>query len=166
VVVSSLAHHGGQIDFDDLNWNKRQYSPLKPYQQSKLANLLFALELQRRVAASGSEVRVTSAHPGWTKTDLQRHLRPPASLIAGVLNPILQMDVIDGARYTLRAATDPDAAPGSYWGPARFFEHKGPPAPARLSERARDEDLAKRLWVETEKLIRLRFDLRADTKVA
>lgn len=163
VIVSSMAHHGGVIDFDDLNWNSRQYHPLKAYQQSKLANLLFGLELQRRLTASGSDARVTAAHPGWTKSDLQRHLRPHERLMASVLNPILQLTTTQGALNTLRAATDPNAEPGSYWGPGRFFEHKGPPVRARINERALDEDVAKRLWVETENLIGLRFDLSVPT---
>jgi NAD(P)-dependent dehydrogenase (short-subunit alcohol dehydrogenase family) len=166
VFVSSSAHHGGQIDFDDLNWYSRPYNPLKAYQQSKLANLLFAFELQRRVLASGSDIRVTAAHPGWTKTELQRHLRPHERLLASVLNPILQLETTAGALNTLRAATDPEAGPGSYWGPGRFFEHKGPPVRARINARAQDEEVAKRLWVETEKLIGLNFDLRAQPTAA
>ncbi|MEY8713170.1 hypothetical protein A9B99_03280 [Mangrovibacter phragmitis] len=159
VIVSSLAHHAGHMAFDDLNWNDRPYNALKAYQQSKLANLLFALELQRRLAACGSGVLVTSAHPGWTKSELQRHLRPHERVMASVLNPILQLGTFEGALNTMRAATDPNAPPGSYWGPARFFGHKGPPVRARIDERAQNEETAKRLWVETEKLIGLRFEL-------
>jgi len=161
VIVSSAVHNRGRIDFDDLNWNTRPYGALPAYAQSKLANLLFALELQRRVAASGSDVRVTAAHPGWAATDLQR--------TAGFLrffNPIFAMKPADGALPTLRAATDPDAGPGSYWGPARFFETSGPPVRARINERAQDEKVAKRLWDETEKLIGLRFDLSAKPAAA
>jgi NAD(P)-dependent dehydrogenase (short-subunit alcohol dehydrogenase family) len=164
VIVSSMAHHGGVIDFDDLNWNSRPYNALKAYQQSKLANLMFALELQRRLAASGSDARVTAAHPGWTKSELQRHLRLHERLMANVLNPLLQLETVQGALNTLRAATDPDAEAGSYWGPGRFFEHKGPPALARINARAQDETVAKRLWDETEKLIGLQFDLSVQTR--
>jgi NAD(P)-dependent dehydrogenase (short-subunit alcohol dehydrogenase family) len=160
VIMSSMAHHGGHIDFDDLNWNRRPYSAMKAYQQSKLANLLFALELKRRAA---SDARITADHPGWTKTELQRHLRPHERLLASVLNPILQMRTADGALPTLRAATDPDAESGSYWGPGGWREFKGPPVRARINERALDQGVAKRLWAETEKLIRLRFDLPAQT---
>ncbi|UPT55811.1 oxidoreductase [Dickeya zeae] len=161
VIVSSLAHHGGHIAFDDLNWNHRPYNPLKAYQQSKLANLLFALELQRRLAACGSSVLVTAAHPGWTKSELQRHLRPHERVMASVLNPILQLNTFEGALNTMRAATDPNAPSGSYWGPGRFFEHKGPPVRARINERAQNEETAKHLWVETEELIGLQFFLPA-----
>jgi NAD(P)-dependent dehydrogenase (short-subunit alcohol dehydrogenase family) len=163
VIVSSMAHHGGQIDFDDLNWVHRPYNAMKAYQQSKLANLLFTFELSQRVAACGSDARVAAAHPGWTKTELQRHLRPHERLLASVLNPILQMRTADGALPALRAATDPDAESGSYWGPGGWREFKGPPVRARINERALDQDVAKRLWGETEKLIRLRFDLPAQT---
>ncbi|MBK4769878.1 MAG: SDR family NAD(P)-dependent oxidoreductase [Pantoea sp. Morm] len=166
VIVSSLAHHGGHIAFDDLNWNERPYNALKAYQQSKLANLIFALELQRRLAASGCGVRVTAAHPGWTKSELQRHLLPHQRFMAGVLNPLLQLRTPDGALNTMRAATDPDAPPGSYWGPGRFFEYKGPPARARISERAQNEEVARRLWAETEKLTGLEFSLFSGNSVS
>ena len=161
VIVSSGAHRQGRIDFDDLNWSTRPYRPMPAYAQSKLANLLFALELQRRIAATGSDVRVTAAHPGWTSTDLQR----TAGLFR-FLNPVFAMKPADGALPTLRAATDPDAGPGSYWGPARFFEMSGPPVRARIDDRAQDEKVAARLWDETEKLIGLRFDLRAKLAAA
>jgi len=161
VIVSSIAHRGGRIDFDDLNWNSRPYDAWKAYQQSKLANLLFALELQRRVVASGANVSVTAAHPGWTATDLQRN-----SFLARVLNPIVAMRPSDGALPTLRAATDPHAGPGSYWGPGRLFEMNGPPVPARINGNARDEKVAKRLWEETEKLIGLRIDPSVQTHTA
>lgn len=161
VIVSSGAHRQGRIDFDDLNWSTRSYSPMPAYAQSKLANLLFALELQRRIAATGSDVRVTAAHPGWTSTDLQR----TAGLFR-FLNPVFAMKPADGALPTLRAATDPDAGPGSYWGPARFFEMSGPPVRARIDDRAQDEKVAARLWDETEKLIGLRFDFRAKLAAA
>ena len=161
VIVSSGAHRQGRIDFDDLNWSTRSYSPMPAYAQSKLANLLFALELQRRIAATGSDVRVTAAHPGWTSTDLQR----TAGLFR-FFNPVFAMKPADGALPTLRAATDPDAGPGSYWGPARFFEMSGPPVRARIDDRAQDEKVAARLWDETEKLIGLRFDFRAKLAAA
>jgi NAD(P)-dependent dehydrogenase (short-subunit alcohol dehydrogenase family) len=156
VTVASIAHHGGTDAMLDGNLGEQPYNAQKTYSQSKLANLLFALELQRRVAASGSAVRVTSAHPGWTATDLQRY-----SGLGRLFNPLFAMKPADGALPTLRAATDPDAGPGSYWGPARFRELSGPPVRARINARAQDGKVAARLWDETEKLIGLRFDLRA-----
>jgi len=154
VVISSAAQNFGRIDRDDLNWERRPYRAWAAYGQSKLANELFALELHRRLSAAGSRVRVTSAHPGFTATDLQR--TSPASRL---FNPIFGMKAADGALPTLRAATDPAAASGSYWGPRGLFELRGPPAPARISTRAQDPSLAAWLWDESEKLTSVAFGL-------
>ncbi len=147
VVVSSTAQSFGHIEFDDLNWEQRKYSAWKAYGQSKLANMMFALELQRRLAAAGSSVRVTAAHPGWTATDLQR-----TSGMARFFNPLFAMKPADGALPTMRAATDPNAEPGSYWGPAHFFGMSGPPVPAKANRRAHDDAAAARLFDVCEKL--------------
>jgi NAD(P)-dependent dehydrogenase (short-subunit alcohol dehydrogenase family) len=152
VVVASSAQNFGRIEFDDLNWERRPYSAWSAYAQSKLANMMFALELRRRLERAGSELRVTAAHPGWTATDLQR-----TSGVVRLLNPLFAMKAHDGALPTLRAATDPSAESGSYWGPSRFGEMNGPPDRARISERAKDETVAKRLWDDSEKLARLAF---------
>jgi NAD(P)-dependent dehydrogenase (short-subunit alcohol dehydrogenase family) len=152
VVVSSAAQNIGRIDRDDLNWERRPYRAWAAYGQSKLANQLFALELHRRLSAAGSRVRVTSAHPGFTATDLQR-----TSLGARLFNPIFGMKPADGALPTLRAATDPTAASGSYWGPRGLFEMRGPPAPARISASAQDASTAAWLWDESAKLTRVEF---------
>ncbi|BDG10758.1 oxidoreductase [Anaeromyxobacter paludicola] len=153
VVVSSTAQNFGRIDRSDLNWERRPYRPWAAYGQSKLANQLFALELHRRLSATGSRVRVTSAHPGYTATDLQR------TSLARLFNPIFGMKPPDGALPTLRAATDPSAASGSYWGPRGLFELSGPPAPARISARALDPSTAAWLWEESEKLTGVSFGL-------
>lgn len=160
VVVSSGVHHYGKIDFDDLNWESRSYNAWKAYAQSKLANLLFALELHRRLAAKGSKVRVTAAHPGYTATDLQR-----TATLARLMNPLFGMKPADGALPTLRAATDPGAESGSYWGPAHLMEMSGPPVRARISRRAQDEADALRLWSVTEKLTGVAFDLGASPAI-
>ena len=154
VVVSSGAQHLGRIAFDDLNWESRPYRAWLAYGQSKLANTMFALELHRRLSAAGADVRVTAAHPGWTGTDLQRN----AGLVR-FFNPLFAMSPADGALPTLRAATDPDAAGASYWGPSRFFEMSGPPAPARIPAHARDADVAARLWEASEALTGVSFAL-------
>jgi NAD(P)-dependent dehydrogenase (short-subunit alcohol dehydrogenase family) len=153
VVVSSGVHHAGRIDFDDPNWQRRPYSAWGAYCQSKLANLSFALELSRRLAAAGSPVRVTAAHPGWTHTELQR-----TAPFARFFGPWLAMTPPQGALPTLRAATDPDAGAGSYWGP-RWLELVGPPVRARINRKARDPEVAKRLWALSEELTGVRFDL-------
>jgi NAD(P)-dependent dehydrogenase (short-subunit alcohol dehydrogenase family) len=152
VVVSSSAQSFGRIDFDDLNWEHRSYSAWSAYGQSKLANMMFALELQRRLAAAGSPVTVTAAHPGWTATDLQR-----TSRAARWFNPLFAMKPVDGAMPTMRAATDTTAAPGSYWGPAHFFGMNGPPAPAKTTRRARDEVAAAELFDRSEQLSGVSF---------
>lgn len=154
VVVSSGVHHNGRIVLDDLDFRRRRYSAWRAYAQSKLANLLFALELQRRLDRAGAGAIVTAAHPGWTATDLQR----TAGLVR-LLNPIFAMTPEAGALPTLRAATDPAARGGDYFGPARFFEMNGPPVPARISRRARDEDMAARLWQISEERTGVRFEL-------
>jgi NAD(P)-dependent dehydrogenase (short-subunit alcohol dehydrogenase family) len=152
VVVSSGVHHMGRVDFDDPNFERRRYVPFAAYAQSKLANLLFALELDRRLRAAGSRVMVTAAHPGWTATDLQR-----TAGFARVLTPLFAMKAPDGALPTLRAATDPHAESAVYYGPAGLFEMRGPPAVARINEKARDEGAAARLWALSEELTGVRF---------
>ncbi|HET7217621.1 MAG TPA: oxidoreductase [Vicinamibacterales bacterium] len=154
VVVSSGAQNLGRIDFDDLNWERRPYRAWLAYGQSKLANTMFALELHRRLSAAGADVRAVAAHPGWTGTDLQRNTG-----MVRFLNPMFAMPPAEGALPTLRAATDPDAAGASYWGPSRFFEMNGPPAPARIPARARDAAVAARLWEVSEGLTGVSFRL-------
>jgi NAD(P)-dependent dehydrogenase (short-subunit alcohol dehydrogenase family) len=151
VVVSSMTQNTALIDFDDLDWTRRRYHAGKAYGQSKLANMLFALELHRRTGTG--HPRVTAAHPGWTATDLGR----TAGALARFVSPLVGMKPHDGALPTLRAATDPDAESGSYWGPAHFFELKGPPARARISTRAKDTAVAERLWDDSEKLTGVTF---------
>jgi NAD(P)-dependent dehydrogenase (short-subunit alcohol dehydrogenase family) len=157
VVVSSTAQNFGKIDFDDLSWNRRSYSPWSAYGQSKLANMMFALELDRRLRAAGSPVKVTAAHPGYTATDLQRS----SAFTQRILNPLLAMKPASGALPTLRAAVDPSAESGSYWGPSSFFELNGPPVGARIPSRAKDEAVASRLFDVSEGLVGLKFPIPA-----
>jgi len=152
VVVSSTAQTFGRIDFDDLNWESRAYSPMKAYGQSKLANMMFALELQRRLDAAGSSVIVTAAHPGWTATDLQR-----TAGVARFFNPLFAMKPADGALPTMRAATDPAAGHGSYWGPNGLFGLAGPPALAKGTKRAYDTAVAAKLFDVSEQLSGVSF---------
>jgi NAD(P)-dependent dehydrogenase (short-subunit alcohol dehydrogenase family) len=156
VVVSSSAQNWGRIDFDDLNWERRPYRAWPAYCQSKLANQVFALELHQRISSAGSGVRVTSAHPGWTATDLQR-----SSGWLRIFNPLFAMKPADGALPTLRAATDPAAASGSYWGPRGVTGMSGPPAPARVPLRAQDLAVAARLWQVSEKLTKVAFEFHS-----
>ncbi len=152
VVVSSSAQSFGKIDFDDLNWEHRSYNAWRAYSQSKLANMMFALELQRRLAAAGSRVLVTAAHPGWTATDLQR-----TATLARFFNPLFAMKPADGAMPTMRAATDLAAAGGSYYGPAGLTGMNGPPVVVRGTKRAYDEAAAARLFDVSESLSGVAF---------
>jgi NAD(P)-dependent dehydrogenase (short-subunit alcohol dehydrogenase family) len=147
VVVSSAAHKTGKVDFADLNWEKRKYVPVGAYSASKLMNLLFVNELARRVAADGKSILVTAAHPGWTNTDLQRH-----SKFFAFLNVFFSQGVEMGALPTLRAAIDPAAQPGDYYGPSGGGEMKGPPVKVPMTAAARDPESAKKLWAVSEQL--------------
>jgi NAD(P)-dependent dehydrogenase (short-subunit alcohol dehydrogenase family) len=154
VVLSSTAQNFGKIVLEDLNWEKRSYGAFAAYCQSKLANMMFALELDRRLG--GRDLKVTAAHPGWTATDLQR-----TAGMARLLNPVFAMKPEGGAMPTLRAAVDPAAQGGSYWGPQGLFELSGAPGPAKISKRAHDVKMAAALWDVSEELTTVRFPLPA-----
>jgi NAD(P)-dependent dehydrogenase (short-subunit alcohol dehydrogenase family) len=160
--VSSGAHHTGKIDFDDLQWRKH-YRAWPAYSQSKLANLLFAFELQRRSDAGGWGLLSDAAHPGYARTELIANgpgLGSMMSRLGGVLiAPWASQSAADGALPQLFAATSPDAEPGGYYGPSRRFELVGPPGPARISRAAQDQAVAARLWELSEALTHVRFDV-------
>jgi NAD(P)-dependent dehydrogenase (short-subunit alcohol dehydrogenase family) len=146
VTVSSLAHRFGRIAFGDLQSEKR-YSPWKAYGQSKLANLMYAIELQRRLQERGSSVISLAAHPGFSATNLQRYL-------AGgeLLTPIVSQSAKAGAWPTVYAATEPSLTGGEYIGPGRLFETRGLPRRARVSWLARNRRAARKLWDASEQL--------------
>ncbi|WP_345713060.1 oxidoreductase, partial [Kineococcus glutinatus] len=146
VVVSSGAHRMGRIDLDDPNWERRPYNAWRAYGQSKLANLLFVLELQRRLAAAGSRVRALAAHPGWAATNLQaRSGNRVVDLVGNVGNRLLAQSADAGARPTLFAAVQ-DLPGASYVGPDGFQEGRGHPALVGRSAAASDPEVAARLW--------------------
>jgi len=152
VSVSSLAHRTGSIDFGDLQ-GTRLYSPWKAYGQSKLACLMFALELQRRSDAAGWNLTSNVAHPGFSRTNL--FASGPGGLLSVATDfaaPFFGHSAADGARPILFAATSPQAKPGAYYGPGGFGELRGAPAPALITPRARDAATAARLWDVSEKL--------------
>lgn len=151
VNVSSLAHKYGRINFDNLDARNR-YDRGAAYAQSKLANLLFTRELQTRIRETGSGVRVTAAHPGWTATELQRHW-----LLARILNPLFSQKPPAGALPTLRAAVDDTATGGDYFGPDGWFETRGLPVRVGMTSAARDDAVARRLWELSERLTGVRF---------
>lgn len=154
VVVSSTAATRGGMHFDDLQFEKRGYAPWQAYAQSKLANQLFTLELQRRLRAARSSVLVTAAHPGWTATDLQR-----TTVLARFLNRFVAMKPPQGALPTLRAATDPEASGGDYYGPDGFLQMRGYPRRVDMVKQAQNSGDAARLWEVSEDLTGVHYDL-------
>lgn len=161
VTVSSLAHRGGRIHFDDLT-GERSYSGMRYYSQSKFANMLFGLELDRRLRAAASPVRSLVAHPGLTATSLvengfTRMLRPVARLVAAVSTQPVEA----GALPQLYAATEPLAEGGQYMGPDRWKERRGHPAVERPVPAAQDPETAERLWTLSEELTGVVYDFGA-----
>jgi len=159
VTVASGAHRGGRMDFDDLNWERKRYTAWRAYGQSKLANLLFTAELQRRLTAAGSPVIATAAHPGYAATNLQFHSGNRwMDALSAVGNRVIAQDADGGALPTLYAATA-DIPGNSYAGPAGFMETRGGAKPVGRSKAALDDDAARRLWQVSEELTGVRFPL-------
>ncbi|HZL74358.1 MAG TPA: oxidoreductase [Propionibacteriaceae bacterium] len=159
VTVASGAHRGGSISLDDLNWERRSYERWAAYQQSKLANLLFTLELQRRLTAAGSGVRALAAHPGYAATNLQfRSERGLENRLMAIGNRLFAQSDEAGARPTLFAATQ-DLPGASYVGPDGFGEHRGYPTLVGRTAAASDVETAKRLWTLSEELTGVTFPL-------
>jgi NAD(P)-dependent dehydrogenase (short-subunit alcohol dehydrogenase family) len=154
VNVSSIAHRGGKIDFANLQ-AERKYRSWPSYQQSKLANLLFTFELQRRSDAYGWGLMSNAAHPGFARTDLIPN-GPGAKGMMAVMSKTLGLFISHsaaaGALPTLFAATSSAAAPMGYYGPNGFYEMKGAVAPAKILPQAMDEAVARRLWEVSERL--------------
>ncbi len=146
VTVSSNGHKlGGAIHFDDLQW-ERSYSRMGAYTQSKLANLLFTYELQRRLAPRGKTIAV-AAHPGTSTTDLARNLPRPVERAFLAAAPVLFAQTADrGALPTLRAATDPSVLGGQYYGPDGIGQQRGAPIVVASSPQSYDIDQQRRLW--------------------
>jgi NAD(P)-dependent dehydrogenase (short-subunit alcohol dehydrogenase family) len=157
VTLSSMVHWPGRIDFDDLNWETRRYSPWLAYSQSKLANLLFTSELQRRLIAAGSPLRAVAAHPGYSHTNLQGHsghkLRDGVMLAA---TRVVSTDADFGARQTLYAASQ-DLPGNTFVGPR--FGFVGRTQPVGRSRRAQDAATATALWDLSEQLTDTKFPL-------
>jgi len=161
VTVSSSAHRLGSIDFDDLNWERKPYRAWRAYGQSKLANLLFTSELQRRLSAAGSRVLATAAHPGYAATNLQFHSeRRLLDLLSMFGNRVLAQDSDGGALPTLYAALA-DIPGDSFAGPGGFMEQRGPAKLVKRSSAAKDTNVARRLWEVSEELAGVRFPLGA-----
>ena len=153
VTVSSIAHRYGRLNFGDLMLS-RSYGPTRAYCQSKLANLVFALELQRRLSARGSKVLSVACHPGYSDTNLQSS--GPGALLSSVYvvtNALFAQSAKRGALPTVLAAAGEEARGGGYYGPTGFRELRGPVGEAAISVRARDEAAGRRLWAESERLV-------------
>jgi len=144
VNVASLAHRGARVDFDDLQ-AERRYDAQSRYGQSKLANLLFTSELDRRLRAGGSPVRALAAHPGIARTELARYFPGPVRLLMPLVGLVLN-SAEQGSWPSLMAATSSEVDGGAYVGPTRFGEMSGPAGPAGSSRTANDEDLQRRFW--------------------
>jgi NAD(P)-dependent dehydrogenase (short-subunit alcohol dehydrogenase family) len=161
VTVSSTAHRFGRIDFEDLNWERKPYNAWRAYGQSKLANLLFTAELQRRLTAAGSDVLATAAHPGYAATNLQSHSqRRSLDLVMAISNRLFAQDENGGALPTLYAAVG-DIPGNGFAGPEGFMEQRGAPKLVGRSAAAQDMDVARRLWDVSEELTGVRFPLGA-----
>ncbi len=157
VTVSSTAHRSARIDFDDLAWENRAYQPFGAYGQSKLANLLFTAELQRRLAAAGSRVIATAAHPGWASTGFRiTSGRRLFDAVVAFSTPLLAHGPDRGSLPTLLAATG-DIPGGSFIGPSRIGGVRGPAAVSEPSAGAQDPDVARRLWETSERLTGTHF---------
>ena len=159
VTLSSGLHRSGSIDLADLNWQRRPYSASGAYAQSKLANLLFVLELERRLTAAGSDVRAVAAHPGFARTNLQGHSGNAwADRATLMVTKVVGQSAAQGAWPTLFAATQ-DIPGGSYVGPGGFAETRGLPQLVGRTPEASDPELAKQLWTSSEELTGVSFPL-------
>lgn len=166
VTVSSTAHKAGAIGIDDLNYQHRRYSAWAAYGQSKLANLLFAAELDRRARAAGWTLRSVAAHPGFSNTNLQFAgpsiaQNPVGKQLTRLMNLVMAQSAQSGARPQLYAATMPDVQGGDYYGPKDFFETRGAPKRVGRTSAAKDEQMAAALWDLSEDLTGVTYDLPA-----
>jgi NAD(P)-dependent dehydrogenase (short-subunit alcohol dehydrogenase family) len=162
VTIASIAHKRGQLDFNDLQ-STRTYSPMRSYQQSKLADLMFAFELDRRLRAANSRVMSVAAHPGVANTNLFRDGDRSAmsaaarALLSHFIGAVLNTDYA-GALPTLYAATSLDVSDGGYYGPQGLLEARGNRiGEANVARQARNVSDASRLWQVCEELTQVRF---------
>ena len=161
VTVSSLEHRPGRIDFGDLA-SERGYDPRRAYQRSKFANVVFALELDRRLRAAGSPVKSVLAHPGYSATKLQT--TGPTGAMKALLrvgNRVFAQSAERGALPQLHAAAGPGVEGGEFYGPDGFNQLRGKPTLVRPVEQARDRELGRRLWEVSEQLTGVRYPLPA-----
>jgi NAD(P)-dependent dehydrogenase (short-subunit alcohol dehydrogenase family) len=158
VTMSSIVHARGRIHFDDLD-GARHYSPFACYTQSKFANVLFGLELDRRLRAAGLPVRSILAHPGFSATKIMTSASTGLYRLFGRMARLFGQDAEAGVLSQLYAATEPTAQGGQFIGPDGFRELRGYPTIVRPVKAATDADLARRLWELSERLTGVSFDL-------
>lgn len=158
VTVSSGAHMIGKIDLDDLNWERRRYRAWSAYGQAKLANLMFAYELQRRLTAAASPIISVAAHPGYAATDLQSHTESFMDSVMVLGNRLLAQNAEMGALPELFAATTP-VEPGAFYGPDRFGGLRGHPARCGSTKASHDETVARELFALSERLTGITYPL-------
>ena len=160
VNVSSGAHKQGKMDFDNLQFEQgKGYSPMKSYGRSKLSNLLFTYELQRKLEKTGSDTIAVAAHPGVATTNLGRYLE--GKLLYKLIYPLfkrISQDQAMGALPQIRASVDPDVKPGEYYGPDGKREMKGYPVLVESNAASHNINDAAKLWDESEKLTGVRFE--------
>lgn len=152
VNTSSLAHLTGNIDFEDINWINRKYKTMQAYSDSKLANLYFHYALAKKLKGQKNVPLVIAAHPGWTKTELDRHIG-----LVGVISSIIGQKSEMGVLPTLRAAIDPEAMNGDYFGPDGFKEMRGYPVKVKSNKMSHDSQKARQLWELSEKLTGIKY---------
>ena len=155
VTVSSNTHRMGVMDFDNLNW-EHDYNPQQAYSRTKLANLLFTYELQRRLAVAEKNTLSVAAHPGWSRTNLMRYSNAFGRFIDRVFGQSPKM----GALPSLYAATSPDVRGGEYFGPGGFNGMRGYPTLAESNDRSHDEEAARRLWTVSEELTHVTYQFQ------
>jgi len=157
VTISSQGHRSGRIDFDNLQL-ETDYAPHRAYAQSKLANLMFTYELQRRLAAASATTIAVAAHPGYARTELIRYTSGPMRMfLSTVLGPLLGQSPTMGALPTLRAATDPAVLGGQYFGPSGAGEVRGYPKLTDSNRISHHEPAQQRLWTVSEELTKVTY---------
>ncbi len=153
VNVSSGAHNYGNLVLDDLNWENRPYKKMRAYGDSKIANLYFTYELQTKLEEAGVTTLVTAAPPGWTATDLQRHVG-----LFRFMNHLFAQDITMGALPMLYAAVGSDVQSGDYYGPSGWREMKGYSKKVESNELSHNKEIAKKLWEISEESTGVKFD--------
>ncbi len=152
VNTASLAHLTGNIDFEDINWENRAYKTMQAYADSKIANLYFHYELAKKLQGQENAPLVIAAHPGWTKTELDRH-KGIVSIISSIIGQKAEMGVLP----TLRAAIETDVKSGDYFGPSGFREMRGNPIKVKSNEMSLNAQKAEQLWKLSEQLTGIKF---------